>query len=148
MKAKMLILVFTFFGLASCSSQEVKSDKKIASKDKPHEEYKVNRKYDEHGNLIEFDSTYTSYYSNFKGDTLNVDSIMRNFGMYFDRHFSAINSDNMFGIDSVFNRDFFSDNYFEKQFSHQDELMRNMMRDMDSIKNEYFRVYTRTLQKL
>ncbi len=148
MKTKMLILVFTFFGIVSCNSQESKSEKKVTTKNKPHEEFQVNRKYDKQGNLIEFDSTYTSYYSNIKGDTLAIDSIMRNFETYFNRHFSAVNSNNIFGMDSTFHRNFFSDDYFEKQFFRQNEFMLKMMRDMDSIKNEFFRMHSQNIQNL
>jgi hypothetical protein len=42
---------------------------------KPKVAIKVNRRFDEKGNLIGFDSTYTSYYSNISGDTAQMDSL-------------------------------------------------------------------------
>jgi hypothetical protein len=148
MKTKiMLILALSFFGIVSCNSQETKPVKKATSENKPLEEYSVNRKYDEQGNLIEFDSIYTSYYSNIQGDTLALDSIMKNFEIYFNDHFSPVTSDNILDLDSTFNDNFFSNDYFEKQFFNQDGLMLDMMRDMDSIKNEFFRIHSRNLQK-
>ena len=140
MKTKILVLFFMFFGIISCNSQVGKTDKQDMGKNKPHEEFKVNRKYDENGNLIEFDSTYTSYYSNIKGDTLAVDSIMKNFQMYFNDHFAVIGPEFNFNSDSTFHHDFFSDDFFQKQFSEQDKLMLRMMREMDSIKNQYFQM--------
>jgi len=148
MKTKVLILLFIFFGIYSCNSQEIKSGKRTMGENKPHVESKMNRKYDEHGNLIEFDSTYTSYYSTYKGDTLQADSILRNFKMYFNHHFSGIRSDNYFDMDSTFHQEFFSDDFFEKQFFRQDKLMLRMMREMDSIKNEFFRVHSQDIKSL
>jgi hypothetical protein len=142
MKTKILIiLALSFFGIVSCNSQERKPEKKATSEKNPHEEYKVDKKYDEQGNLIEFDSIYTSYYSDLKGDTLAIDSIMKNFEMYFSDHFSPVSSENIFDLDSTFHNNFFSNDYFEKQFFRQDELMLKMIKEMDSIKNEYFRTH-------
>src|SRR5690348_904992 len=42
---------------------------------KPKIAIKVNRQYDKKGNMIGFDSTYTSYYSNISGDTTQMDSL-------------------------------------------------------------------------
>ncbi|MCB4234259.1 hypothetical protein LDL59_01710 [Kaistella anthropi] len=45
----------------------------------PIEDIKVNKEYDENGNLIRYDSTYTYYYSNIEGDEIAADSIFNNF---------------------------------------------------------------------
>lgn len=142
MKTKMLMLILIFSGLVSCKSQETKSGKMDEKKSKPHENFYVSKKYDEHGNLIEFDSTYTSYYAGHNGDTLLTDSIMRNFNIYFNQHFSGMNPEDIMGSDSIMHYDFFSDDFFEKQFYQQNELMQKMMKEMDSVKNEYFRMYS------
>ena len=141
MKTKVFMLILIFLGMVSCKSQESKSGKMDENINKPHENFYVTKKYDEYGNLIEFDSTYTSYYGNQYGDTLLTDSIMRNFNMYFDQHFAGMNPEDFMSSDSIMHQDFFSDDFFEKQFYQQNELMLKMMREMDSVKNEYFRMH-------
>ena len=134
-------LIFLCF--TSCNSQEVKHKKIKNEKNKPHEEVTVNRKYDENGNLIEFDSTYTSYYSNFKGDTIEMDSVLNEFPAFFNQEFFNLNSGGMlnpfFGQDSILNSHFFHDDFFEQQFINQNEDMLKMIQEMDSIKNAYFK---------
>jgi hypothetical protein len=46
------------------------------SLNKPKVNIQVSRRYDDKGNLIGFDSTYSSYYSNVAGDTAQMDSLM------------------------------------------------------------------------
>jgi hypothetical protein len=131
-----------FSGLVSCQTQDTKSGKQSHEKNKPHEEISVNRKYDDKGNLIEFDSTYSSYYSTYTGDTLNVDSVMHNFESYFNHRISRLGYDNFFSEDSTIMPGFFHDDYFEQQFFNHDDMMLKMMREMDSIKNEFFRMHS------
>ncbi len=144
MKTLIIAIWMIIPAMVSCQSQDIKLSKtKKNKKDEPKEEVVVNKKYDDNGNLIEFDSTYTSYYSNFKGDTLSVDSIMNNFDTYFNRHLNGLVLNRMGPIDSTIDKNFFHDDFFEKQFMDQDKMMRNMVQEMDSIKNEYFRMHAR-----
>ncbi|MCB2195045.1 MAG: hypothetical protein KQH79_04255 [Bacteroidetes bacterium] len=142
MKTTVLYLVVFFSALTSCNSQSIKNKQTKSEKNKPHEEVIVNRKYDENGNLIEFDSTYTAYYSNIKGDTIHMDSLLEDFPAFFNEEFFKLNSNGMinpfFGQDSVLNSKFFHDDFFEQQFMYQNEHMLKMMQEMDSIKNSYF----------
>ena len=142
MKTKVLILVLMFSGLVSCQTQDTKSGKQLQGKNKPHEEFKVNKKYDDKGNLIEFDSTYTSYYSTYLGDTLNTDSILQDFQGYFNQSLHGFGSNDFFNYDSTFIPGFFHEDFFEHQFLQQDEMMLRMMREMDSIKNEFFKIHS------
>lgn len=148
MKTKLLILVLMFSGLVSCQTQDVKSGKQIQGKKKPHEEIIVNKKYDDKGNLIEFDSTYSSYYSTYLGDTLNTDSILKNFNLYFNHRLNGIGYYDLFGEDSTFVPGFFHDDFFEQQFFNQDEMMLRIMREMDSIKNEFFKIHSQQNKEL
>jgi hypothetical protein len=112
------------------------------SQAKPQVNIKVDRHYDEKGNLIGFDSTYSSFYSNMKGDTLKMDSLMHNFDRYFDRNHSSFfdrQFNTLFFNDSTRYPDFFHDDYFLKRYELNDEYMRGMMREMDSIKNNFFK---------
>jgi hypothetical protein len=73
-----------------------------------------------------------------EGDTLLVDSIMKDLGMYFDDQFWEIGSFKLLGMDSVNMSRFFHDDFFEYSFFNQDEQMLRMMRVMDSMKNDFF----------
>jgi hypothetical protein len=138
MKAMYLILGLVFFGLASCQSQDTKQLGQNKAKDMPHEKSIVHRKYDENGNLISFDSTYTSYYSNIDGDTIFMDSTLGDFGEFFNQQFSSMDADFFRDMDTTSTSGFFRNDFFEQEFFDQSEQMLKMMQRMDSIKNEFF----------
>jgi hypothetical protein len=108
---------------------------------KPKVNIQVNRRYDEKGNVIGFDSTYTSFYSNVQGDTTSMNSMMRGFDTYFaDKHplFLQREFSPLFFTDSLRYPDFFHKDFFMKRYELNDMYMRDMMQRMDSIKNQYF----------
>ena len=111
------------------------------SLNKPQVNIKVNKRYDDKGNVIGFDSTYTSFYSNVQGDTAKMDSLMSNFDRYFQRDHSLF-FDNQFNSlffnDSTRYPDFFHNDYFMKRYELNDLYLRNMMNRMDSIKNHFY----------
>jgi hypothetical protein len=108
---------------------------------KPKVNIRVNRRYDDKGNMIGFDSTYSSFYSNVEGDTLKMDSLMQSFDTYFKRNrpsFFDNNFNNLFFGDSTRYPDFFHNDYFLKRYELNDEYLRQTMKQMDSIKNRFF----------
>ena len=145
--ASLIILSLLF---SSCNEKsngqdraEVKQEKLHTqdSASKPKVNIKVNKHYDDKGNVIGFDSTYTSYYSNVKGDTAQMDSLMHSFDQYFKRdHFSFFNDefDRMFFRDSLRYPDFFHKDFFMKRYESNDHTFRGMMERMDSIKNRFY----------
>lgn len=139
MRNYLIILMLVLSSMVSCKSQTTEEQGHGSDKNMPHETITVNKKYDENGNLIAMDSIYTSYYSNFEGDTIAFDSTLDNFEIYFDRHFPSFRSDMFQDADSSLNSDFLSEDFFERQFFDQNERVLRMMRDMDSIKNEFFK---------
>lgn len=108
---------------------------------KPKVSIKVNRRYDDKGNIIGFDSTYSSYYSTIKGDTTKMDSLIRGFDRYFN-HNRSFFFDNQFNSlffnDSQRYPDFFHKDFFLKRYELNDRYMRDMMERMDSVKNHFF----------
>jgi hypothetical protein len=119
-----------------------KADSAKDSLNKPRVDIKVNKQYDEKGNVIAFDSTYSTYYSNFKGDTVKMDSLFRGFDRYFgNRHSPIFNNEfnDLFFRDSTWAPDFFHRDFFMKRYELNDRYMKNMMRRMDSVKNKYYR---------
>lgn len=134
--------------LASCtekSNGQQKSDRETASVHdsiKPNVNISVNRRYDDKGNLIGLDSTYSSYYSSFSGDTAKMDSIMKNFDTYFKRDYPLFFNNGMnslFFNDSLRYPDFFHRDFFQRHYEINDLYFRDMMQRMDSIKNKFYR---------
>ena len=138
--------------ISSCHTkgqQEAKSNKESVvardSLDKPKVNINVNKHYDDKGNVIGFDSTYTSFYSNVEGDTLKMDSLFRSFDRHFNlggtslfgRHF-----DSLFFNDSLRYPDFFHDDFFLRRYELNDLYLKDMMRNMDSLKNNFYRKHS------
>jgi hypothetical protein len=155
---QILALVLAALVLFSCheksGSQMVAEpkEKPVAKADsirKPRVDIKVNRRYDEKGNVIAFDSTYSTYYSNVRGDTLKMDSLFKGFDRYFNNgHSSIFNNqfNDLFFRDSLWYPDFFHRDFFMKRYELNDSYMRDMMQRMDSVKNRFYREHQKTLE--
>src|SRR5690554_7298264 len=85
---KRIWILFIAVALVSfnCSGQvnENKSADLNSPNNAPQEEVTVNKEYDEDGNLISYDSTYTYFYSNIENDPMLQDSIYMSFRTMFD----------------------------------------------------------------
>jgi hypothetical protein len=154
MKKVISILFVTALVFASCQKKESKKEEKPMKPPKemivkPKVEIKVNKKYDKNGNLIAFDSTYTSFYSNRKEDKDLLDSLFRGFKPSFNEKFPILKDDSfnhLFYTDSLLYNDFFHDDFFSKRMEMNQEYIRSMMQQMDSIKNAYFKAQGKRLQ--
>ena len=147
-----IMLVTFFIFVAGCDG---KTDAQTAKKEKtpgdtlakPKVNIRVNRQYDEKGNVVSFDSTYTSFYSNMNGDTVSMDTLMKGFDRYFDFNYPSVFQREfrpLFFTDSLRYPDFFHDDFFMKRYELNDWYMREMMKRMDSIKNRYFEERSRS----
>ena len=108
---------------------------------KPKVNIKVNKHYDDKGNVVGFDSSYTSVYSNVRGDTTKMDSLMSSFDRYFKRDHSLLfhrDFNSLFFDDSTRYPDFFHNDFFLKRYERNDSYFRDMMNRMDSIKNRFY----------
>jgi hypothetical protein len=109
---------------------------------KPKVNIEVNRRFDKKGNVIGFDSTYSTFYSNIRGDTAAMDSAMRRFNTFFQKsnpYFFNNHLNPLFFNDSLQYPDFFHNDFFLRHYQLNDAYMRDMMQRMDSIKNEYYK---------
>jgi hypothetical protein len=131
--------------ICSCSSQasrnKIITENKLAADttNKPKTDIRVNKKYDDKGNLIEFDSTYSYFYSNphLKGNIL-ADSLINDLKLPLKNNFDE-NMNSIFFNDSLFKYDFFNNDYFSKRFEMNRKQIENMFHQMDSVKSEMFR---------
>lgn len=130
---------------AGCSAQTAKQKESTTNAQQaiqPKASWKVNKKYDDKGNLISYDSTYTWSYSSGPGQGVQVDSdsVMNAFRKHFNSSFPAM-FNNSFGApvwnDSLFSRDFLRHDYFMKRYSDNFFDMEGMMRSMDSVRNNF-----------
>jgi hypothetical protein len=142
MKIWVFLFGIMFSTIVSCKSQETTDKGSMTDRQYPKEEIKVNREYDEDGNLIRYDSTYMSFYSDFARDTAKADSVIFLLPGYLNEHMGNIFSNHYTGIDSLDQFWFFNDDFFEKQFREQNRRMLKMMQEMDSLKNEYFQQFS------
>jgi len=144
MKKIALIVLSTLF-LTSCNAQTKKEFAKEltdVSKEKiqPKIDYKVNKEYDENGNLIRLDSTFSYYYSNINKDVMINDSIFKKFNDYFsiNSSFNNLRFDDFFKQDDYLEEHFFKQDFFRGDFDKNQKLINKMLQRMDSLKNKFF----------
>ncbi|WP_179349769.1 hypothetical protein [Winogradskyella pacifica] len=140
---KKYILLFMVGLLSvSCKGQE-KETKKVEKEDTktdigeaPKGSWKVDKEFDENGNLIRYDSIY-SWSSNDKYDNLSFsdkDSLMQSFKSRFFSNYSGFENQgfsDVFSQDSLFSKHFFNDDFFGsnfgKDFMDIDKLRQQMI---------------------
>lgn len=109
----------------NAASPSVKSEQP-----RPKIDIKVNRHFDEKGNLIGFDSTYSTYYSNTDPGNMPVDSLLSSFNMDFwsRQSFDDDSFTTRFFNDSLLYRDIFHDDFFRRSREFNEQWMRSMMK--------------------
>lgn len=153
----MLLLSLTACHEKSNGQQHTSDSPVVTAQDstrKPDVKIQVNKRYDDKGNLIGFDSLYSSYTSAIPGDSLFLDSMIGSFEKYFNRqHPTFFNNrmNSLFFSDTLRYPDFFHEDFFQQHLRMNDAYMKDMMRRMDSIKNgyysEHFRRNPKTISK-
>ncbi len=126
--------------LVSCSGQTRKTDKQ-SKENLPQTNIKVNKQYDKNGNIVKYDSTYSSYYSNIKGDSSLRDSVFNKFEKSFDQKFAWGDDPvfkKIFFNDSLLKNDFYKNDFFYKRFRNNLARMDSLFRNMDRMKNDFF----------
>ena len=129
------------FQISSCQGQEGKQKGTAEPAVNPQTNISVNKEYDESGNLIRYDSTYSYFYSNVEGDTLLGDSIFKRFRNHFNQSYFFSESpffSDFFFEDSLLHYDFYKEDFFTNRFRRDMERMDSIFRGMDSIKNQFF----------
>ena len=146
------MFVAVALAISSCQTNgqhDAESKKETAARldslNKPKVNIKVNKHYDDKGNVVGFDSTYTSFYSNIDGDTARMNGLMRSFDSHFNlgtTSFFGRDFDSLFFKDSLRYPDFFHNDFFLKRYELNDPYLRNMMHRMDSVKNNFYREHS------
>ncbi len=146
MKKLFLLLSIPFF-VVSCNAQS--GEKRMAEPSsgqdsiQPKVDVRVNKQYDENGNLIAYDSVYFWSYTNKTGEPVEVDidSVLSQFKPMIDMRFPDFfdHHQNDFFGDSLFYHGFLAPDYFMDRWQHDMMQMNRMMREMDSLKQLFFR---------
>lgn len=144
---KYVVLAISALLTISCNSQEKKSKDdthegtKAQITEEPKGSWKVNREFDEEGNLIRYDSIYSWSSGTDLNElaAMNRDSILKSMQSRFYRNFSHFDHKdfpNLFEDDSLFAKRFFNDDFFDSDFGHDfmdidkvRERMENMQRN-------------------
>jgi hypothetical protein len=136
--------------LTGCHAQDDRSKSKddLAEKktdssflEKPKISWKVDKKYDEQGNIIGYDSIYSYSLDNWRNlpMDMNLDSIMGsmrilsqgNLSYFLEEH----NMGRLMQMDSLMNGDQFFNDFFERQRTNGFSGMQELFQQMDSLQN-------------
>jgi hypothetical protein len=145
----MLAVLAISIALSGCNGQTMSKENKPKTP-APQTNIKVNKEYDKNGNLIRFDSSYSSYYSNIKGDSLRKDIIFNNLKSLFNNIYFFSNQPyfkDFFFADSLLKYDFYKKDFFYNRFRQNMERMDSLFRGMDIVKNDYFNKQTNPKNK-
>ncbi|HAF30738.1 MAG TPA: hypothetical protein DCG75_16975 [Bacteroidales bacterium] len=134
---------FSFNNTGIPHKNQTKIEKDTVSAN-PKIDIKVNKEYDDHGNIIRYDSSYTYIYTYPNGNTeeLNIDSIFNRFRPFFFNHGSNIIHDpfnSFFDEDTFYQQHFFDDDFFMNQFENEMFHFKEMMHEMDSLRNLFLK---------
>ncbi len=121
-----VLILFSFFvGFSQQNAKERHQDKT----NQPQTDIKVNKEFDEKGNLIRYDSTYTYFYSSDNISPEMMDSLMNSFNNQFGINF-------YFGQSPFYDSDnqFFNDSIHNQLFNHHKMMMEMQQQQMEMMK--------------
>ncbi len=143
-----IVWMFVFFCISlifSGCNEKIKNKNEekdeMISENLPQENIWVNKEYDEDGNLIRYDSTYTYYFSKAMENKAIADSIFKNFQKMFSESYPFSTKpyfDKLFFQDSLLKYDFYKKDFFYNRFRQNMQLLDKLFFEMDSVKNNYF----------
>jgi hypothetical protein len=144
---KLIVMMLLSVIAGGCHGQKKNIGKKpLAFADttnNPKTDIKVNKQYDKKGNLIEYDSTYSYFYSSpGMKNSISSDSLFNKLKTPLQNDYQGLldkNMNNIFFNDSLFKYDFYNNDYFSKRFQMNMLQFQNMFKEMDSLKQQMFR---------
>jgi len=150
MRTHITLLMALLLSLTGCKGQE-KKEGAIAEEgnkkeiEQPKGTWKVDKEFDENGNLIRYDSIYSWSSDNSWKDLTNLekDSLLNNFESKFYRRFSQFQNqgfEDIFKPDSLFSKHFFNDDFFESDFGKD-------FMDIDRIRQQMLERQKKFLEK-
>ncbi len=147
---KLILLSLIAILSTSCKGQENQNDTAKNDTDKiteaPKGSWKVDKEYDEEGNLIRYDSIYswssTDAFSELAEK--NPDSLIQSFQSRFYRNFSGVNHPkfgHLFENDSLFTNHFFTDDFFDSEFGKDFMDLDRVRERMEKMQKNFLKKY-------
>ena len=146
-----LLMVPTLLLIVSCHGQEHQKEQLTESKDnmaqeEPEGSWKVNREFDEDGNLIRYDSIYSWSSSNYDKNLAKIDrdSLLQSFKSRFSQGFSPFNEEgfnHFFADDSLFTQHFFDDDFFQSRLGKDFMDLNQMQKHMEAMQQKFLERY-------
>ena len=137
-----------------CNSQEAthKNEKNKenaeVSSEAPKGSWKVNKEFDEAGNIVRYDSIYSWSSMNDLDElaTFDRDSVLQSMQSRFYRNFSQFDFDregfgDIFAEDSLFAKHFFNNDFFENEFGKDFMDIDKMHERMESLQKQFIERY-------
>ena len=140
MKPIIIISLVLPMTILSCNGQNTKNEKLSDRGIQPEEKISVTKEYDDKGNLIEYDSTYSYFYSD-TSDSNSRNNNYSQFKSYFNKSYTFSNQpffNNFFFPESLLMSDFYRKSFFYDRFIMNKAGMDSLFRQMDLMKNDYF----------
>ena len=141
-----VVLIVTVF--ASLTNQSIAQESKGNKPAKPDVKIKVNKEYDEKGNVTRYDSTYSYSWSGNGQFPSNIDSVFRGFNHGFEFGGNIDSMLNHMGFNwSLNGRDFF-DQQLSQHNKHFEEFFRHGMLPKDSTIDHNHDFFGNDMQKM
>jgi hypothetical protein len=143
----------------SCNSQENRNSETPkhddqASVETPKGNWKVHKEFDDDGNLISYDSTYT--WSSNRGleqmTDKDRDSVLQAMQSRFYQHFSGFDLNDgdqmdLFSEDSLFAKKFFDDSFFDSEFGEEFMDIDRIQQHMHDMQQKFLDKYRSEFRK-
>ncbi|NOY36479.1 MAG: hypothetical protein GXO83_02790 [Chlorobi bacterium] len=148
MKKILIPVLLAFAAVTSCQSKAghdpQKTEPDTLKSPQPKVDIRVNKEYDDQGNLVRMDSTYIWSYTNTRGDTFNIvaDSLLGGFRPYSFNEFpdsTDVWLNPFFNYDSTFYTDFFHNNYFFDRWNKEFREMEHELHKLDSLRDAFLK---------
>ena len=157
---RIIILTMAAILILNCNAQENEksnlepkgSKELVKHDDKPKGTWKVDKEFDENGNMIRYDSIYS--WSSKDIDELkleNPDSLLQSFQSRFYRNFSKMDTigfKEMFSPDSSFTKRFFGNDFFTSDFGEDFLDIERLHKRMEHMQHDFLEKYHSEFKKL
>ncbi|MDT7829395.1 hypothetical protein RQM65_12015 [Pricia sp. S334] len=149
---KLVMLSLAVILTASCKGQEHKNEENIQEDnqkqitEQPKGTWKVDKEFDEDGNLIRYDSIYSWSSSDYLGELAqkNPDSLLQSFRSKFYRNFKGFDDrgfGDFFTEDSLFTKRFFDKDFFDSQFGEDFMDIDRIRERMETMQQNFMERY-------
>lgn len=131
----------------SCNGQKHTQKESVERIEKqPKGSWKVDKEFDENGNLIRYDSIYTWSLNNNETNLSSIDrdSLLKSFKSKFFTNFSEFQKqgfEDVFSEDSLFSKHYFSNDFFKSNFGREFIEIDKIMKQMEDRQKKFLEKY-------